>query len=593
MSFTIDSFRRRITEQLPVALPPGTGIAASGRAESAPPHAAVIDLSSLYEISDNELFLREAYRLILGRETDVYGFVRFREMLRHYVSREVVVHHLVNSDEAKLSKRKFAGMRGLTGAAGNLRRGLRQRLQSIAATALLRMRNLAEIVMQGWRFEFLDVKMESIKQELTAESAQQFHKTEERFWQISEKLDTYVRDLQSRQESLLSELEGKLNLSKTVSLLEQNLDAKARAHSAKLTLVERSLEAGGQAFTSQLSRLTDRWKEFESAAAAHERTIEARLEKLEAVILHQQTILTNYASEQSAQFQRTLEDLQGGFASGFEEIRTSLPSWDAVAAHLSRVRGSDNVTVTQVDGFIVGVPAEEWRVAAYHQFRGAMEPGLLRAFREAIQPGMVVVDVGANIGMFTLHAAQRTGSGGKVISIEPAPRPLAILKENVQVNGFLEADIVNFLEIAVSDRTGTAQLTVYPGNWGHSTLFDASAAGQKLEVVTERLDDVLAVYPRIDVIKVDAEGAEPFILRGMHEVLTRNPHLRLFIEFAPNWLRRAGVEPVAFLDELTALGLAIQVVDEPSGELRDIATGDLLRCYSTNLSLRRHPRDAA
>jgi len=110
--------------------------------------------------------------------------------------------------------------------------------------------------------------------------------------------------------------------------------------------------------------------------------------------------------------------------------------------------------------------------------------------------------------------------------------------------------------------------------------------------VTQRLDDALADQARVDVIKVDAEGAEPFVLRGMQNVLRSNPHLRLFIEFAPQLLQRAGVDPAAFLDELAEMGLHIRLVDDLSGELRHITTSDLLRCYSTNLGLSREPGNA-
>src|SRR6478672_1950007 len=138
MIFTADSFRRRISEQLPRRSQTGVVKAVD---PGAPP-SAVTDLSSLYEIHDSELFLREAYRLILEREADVYGFVRFREMLRNYVPREVVIHHLVHSEEAKRNERRFAGMRSLAGASGNLRYGLVQRLQSIAPSILLRLRKI-------------------------------------------------------------------------------------------------------------------------------------------------------------------------------------------------------------------------------------------------------------------------------------------------------------------------------------------------------------------------------------------------------------------------------------------------------------------
>jgi len=560
MIFTVDSFRRRISEQLPRRSETGTVKAVQ---PGAPP-SAVIDLSSLYEIHDSELFLREAYRLILEREADVYGFVRFREMLRNYVPREVIIHHLVHSEEARGKERRFSGMRSLAGASGNLRYGLGQRLQSIAPSILLRLRKIVEIVMQGWRFEFIDVKMDSIKHDLTAASAEHFRRTEERFYQLSEKLDTYVSDLQSRlaavgvREGQNETLNGTYpQLSHLPVIVDHLADLRADLASFKGAIETRmgNLEALAVKFPEQRTAIVESVRTLGSQLAEHQ----------QEAVRHRGT-------------------LEGSLTTLHEAVEARLQP--------AVVHGGENVIVTQVDGFIVGVPGEEWRVAAYHVFRGAQEPGLARAFREAIQPGMVVVDVGANIGMYTLYAARQTGSTGKVISFEPGPRPFKILKDNIQVNGFLETGIIDFRQVAVSDRAGTATLTVYPDNSGHSTLFDESASGQKIEVVTQRLDDALADQARVDVIKVDAEGAEPFVLRGMQNVLRSNPHLRLFIEFAPQLLQRAGVDPAAFLDELAEMGLHIRLVDDLSGELRHITTSDLLRCYSTNLGLSREPGNA-
>ena len=250
-------------------------------------------------------------------------------------------------------------------------------------------------------------------------------------------------------------------------------------------------------------------------------------------------------------------------------------------------RGGENVLVSELDGFIIGVPGEEWRMAAYHAFRGPLEPGLLRAFQQVVKPGMVVLDIGANIGMFTLHAARLVGLHGKVYSFEPAPRVFEILKDNVQVNGLLETGVIEFRQMAAWDRAGTARMTVYEADSGRSTLFPGDRQGREIEVTTVALDAALNAQQRVDVVKIDAEGAEPRILRGMRRIIGRNPGIVIFIEFAPVHLRRAGVEPIHFLDEIASMGLSIRQVDDVTGELRPINRDQIAACFSANLSLSR------
>ena len=148
------------------------------------------------------------------------------------------------------------------------------------------------------------------------------------------------------------------------------------------------------------------------------------------------------------------------------------------------VCAGDNVVACEVDGFILGVPGEEWRMAAYFAFRGVMEPGVVALFKKLVKPGMVVVDVGANVGIYTLEAARLTGVEGKVYSFEPSPRIYAILKDNIQVNGFLEHGLTCARDVAVSDRAGISNFYVHPDNSGHSTLFRDEGAHEQIDVQT-------------------------------------------------------------------------------------------------------------
>jgi FkbM family methyltransferase len=245
--------------------------------------------------------------------------------------------------------------------------------------------------------------------------------------------------------------------------------------------------------------------------------------------------------------------------------------------------GGNNIFMTEVDGFIVGQPGEEWRMAAFHALRGVMEPGLVRRLQQLLRPGMTFVDVGANIGIMTLHAAARVAPNGKVYSFEPAPRTFAILKDNIQVNGLLETGLIELYPLAVSDVEGQASLSIYSDNSGHNTLF-GQESDSRVHVSTVTLDSLLG-HRRVDLVKIDAEGAEPLILRGMEQILHANPEIVILIEFAPSHLRRAGVEPAGFLEHLQSSGFAIRVVDDATGELREADFRQLAETFSVNLEL--------
>ena len=130
-----------------------------------------------------------------------------------------------------------------------------------------------------------------------------------------------------------------------------------------------------------------------------------------------------------------------------------------------------DLLITQVNGFIVAIPEEEWRMAAYLAYWGTLEQGLARYIQQTIQPGMVVVDVGANIGLHTLHAARLVSESGKVYAFEPTPRTFEILRGNVQANGFLDDGRVDLRCLAVSDRNGTAKFYAYPSECGLNTFY--------------------------------------------------------------------------------------------------------------------------
>lgn len=195
--------------------------------------------------------------------------------------------------------------------------------------------------------------------------------------------------------------------------------------------------------------------------------------------------------------------------------------------------------------------------------RGHYEADAKALMQGLVREGMTVFDVGAHVGHYTLMAAKLVGPRGRVYAFEPEPDNYAILAKNVALNGYANVICV---PKAISDRTGV--LTFYlshQGNDRHSIVGspDASAHVSRCEVPAITLDQFSASigWPRVDVIKMDIEGAEPMAIAGMAQLLRRSGDLNLIIEFAPEILRAGGTDPSAFLATLTSLGFTTAPVE--------------------------------
>ncbi|MDB4947851.1 MAG: methyltransferase FkbM family [Gemmatimonadetes bacterium] len=199
-------------------------------------------------------------------------------------------------------------------------------------------------------------------------------------------------------------------------------------------------------------------------------------------------------------------------------------------------------------------------------FTGAYEPLETAIVRALLPAGGTFVDVGANWGYFTLLAAHIADAAGRVVALEPDPRLFALLRSNAERNRLSH---VTPLQLAAAARRGTLTLAGFDeagDNWGLSSLAatgrsdargsaesiestDASgstgstgstgsmgSAGPRFEVATAALDDVLddLSVDSVDLVKVDVEGAEPLVLRGMERGIAAGRYRALLLELHPS-----------------------------------------------------------
>lgn len=193
---------------------------------------------------------------------------------------------------------------------------------------------------------------------------------------------------------------------------------------------------------------------------------------------------------------------------------------------------------------------------------GVYERQVTACFRAALRPGMTVVDVGANLGYYSVIALARIAPHGRLLAFEPDSANHTLLLTNVAPFG--GRAIVRCQ--AVSSAAGAGVLHRHPDNKGKHSLLPSEELGSAVPVETVTLDACLGALgiESVAVVKMDIEGAEPLALQGMTATLERD-HPLLFFECAPRRWVHAGFDPVAVLTGLGRRGYALTVVDERRG----------------------------
>jgi FkbM family methyltransferase len=226
---------------------------------------------------------------------------------------------------------------------------------------------------------------------------------------------------------------------------------------------------------------------------------------------------------------------------------------------------STPVLTPWLDGLSVyAYPGNETSRAVF--ITGNYEPNEFCMLSQVLRPGMVFVDVGANMGLYTIFAARKVGEG-TVLAIEPSTRECGRLLKNVEANSLSN---VRLLQNAVSDSSRDADLLVAEDEWsGHNTLgafaYDTPLAAKE-RVRTVRLDDIVLRegLSRVDIIKLDIEGAELLALKGAVGILERFRPL-LLLELADGALLHQGCSSAQIWDFLRQTGYQIFSFDQQSG----------------------------
>lgn len=249
----------------------------------------------------------------------------------------------------------------------------------------------------------------------------------------------------------------------------------------------------------------------------------------------------------------------------FELERICRTNWQAVWL------GPESVLCRVLGKYLFHADPQDVGITPHLSMDGFWESWITIALARQLCPGWQCVDVGANCGYYTVLMADAVGEAGRVLAIEPNPRLTARLLLNLEVNGLQARAAV--LGKAAAESSGRQMSLAVPRqrSLNGTIARPATSEDEVFEVETVSLDDATRDWARVDLVKIDAEGAEESIWRGMRCTVRRNPDLRIIMEFNP---LRSSV-PRRFLEDIVADGFRLRHIDF-DGTLQELTLDHIL-----------------
>jgi len=212
-----------------------------------------------------------------------------------------------------------------------------------------------------------------------------------------------------------------------------------------------------------------------------------------------------------------------------------------------------------------------------------------KIMEEKIEMGNIVVDVGANIGLHTLNMARIVGKTGQVFAFEPDPSNFEILKKNVKINNYRN---IILEQKAVGDKHGRTTLyqSDHPGK--HRIFPQTEQAKSQVQVELTNLDNYFDsdMIDKINFIKIDVEGLEFNVLKGMKNILKNSKKIKILFEFMPENTMEVGFTPIELLNYLTSNDFKLYCMDNKTKKLLYVSNNEeiIKLCSSTNNTISRN-----
>ena len=221
---------------------------------------------------------------------------------------------------------------------------------------------------------------------------------------------------------------------------------------------------------------------------------------------------------------------------------------------------------------------------------GEIDPAITALIKKNVHKGMIVFDLGANFGWFSLIFSKLVGSSGHVYTFEADPTLIKTINENVKLN---KLDNVTVIPKAISNKSGISEFSLDETYDTRNQLDAKSPKGKVIKIETISLDEFCNEngIKQVDFIKMDIEGSEPKAIKGMKKIILSNPNLKIVTEFNQYAIKSVDSSPQEFLELLDEMGLEFKEIDEKNtGTLNIVSKEKLLTkqvcnlyCYRTNI----------
>jgi FkbM family methyltransferase len=220
------------------------------------------------------------------------------------------------------------------------------------------------------------------------------------------------------------------------------------------------------------------------------------------------------------------------------------------------------------------------------------EADVIRVFRTFLTQRSVVLDIGANFGLYTALSASIVKIHGRLYAFEGNPCVFECLQRTIVANDLYFNPNIVAANLLISSQSGRGLLH-YSANWpSGGTMSDVALSGgmrRTVEVEMTTIDDFLPSDLVVDLVKIDVEGHEPLVLRGMERTIARSPNIRVVMEFADNLLAHTEA-PADFIEYIRGLGFAICCV-LPDFKIRLVPSGETLTGFNYCLLTRTPEED--
>lgn len=246
---------------------------------------------------------------------------------------------------------------------------------------------------------------------------------------------------------------------------------------------------------------------------------------------------------------------------------------------------SQSLLLLGLDDRYVAVPSCDFPLVAALIDAPVYEPGVTAVLGRLAMGKAYAIDVGANIGLHSITMARGMRPDGKIVALEPTPRTYEALQASLLLNGLLPR--VDARQVAAGEGAGEALLHCHPVSGQNSLFSYPDCATKQVSVAVAPLDALVPAGTSVDLVKIDVEGAELDILKGMRRILEEARDIAVVLEFSATHFQRAGASPSELVSFMARFDLVPQLIDEWTGQLEPFDLNCVLALPAANVLFHR------